>query len=82
MGRERPARDNGMRWKRTARACWEGYCRWDEGLNLAAWTKIVECQVGGVLAKGDPSGLVVDDVPAVGSTDDCLRRRRRFPSDE
>jgi hypothetical protein len=33
-------------------------------------------------AKGDPSGVVVDDAPAVGLADDCSWRRRRFPSDE
>ena len=35
-----------------------------------------------VPAKRDPSGVVVDDAPAVGLTDNCSWRRRRFPSDE
>ena len=32
-------------------------------------------------AKGDSSGVVVDDAPTVGLTDHCLWRRRYFPSD-
>ena len=35
-----------------------------------------------VPAKGDPSGVIVDDAPAVGLTDSCSWRRRRFPSDK
>ena len=33
-------------------------------------------------AKGDPSGVVDDDAPAVGLADGCSLRRRRFPSEE